>query len=97
MTPEELRAFRFRYGLPQAELAAVLGVSRTTIIALERGRSRPTRLHLLALAAYAAGLSPYGSNPADVAALAASRRLRISSGTGCGASAMSRTSPSRAP
>ncbi len=59
MTAAGFRAFRCRHNLPQSDLAKALGVSRGLIIDLEKGRTSPSRLLLLALAAYAAGLDPY--------------------------------------
>ena len=73
----DFRAFRFRHGLSQAALAQALGVGRHLIIEIEQGRSPPSRLLLLALAAHAAGLEPYRGDPEDRRAFLEAGPLRI--------------------
>lgn len=77
MTPDELIALRHRCGLPQSDFAAVLGLARTTLIALEQGRARPNRLILMAIAAYMEGLDPYSADPNDLISYRAAGRKRI--------------------
>lgn len=77
MTPVELKAFRHRRNLPQADLAEALGLGRTTIVALERGNRPLSRLSLLALAAYEAGLQPYSPDAGDLAALERTQSRRV--------------------
>ncbi len=48
---EALRAARRRAGLSQAELADLLGVRQSSVSQWERGSTRPSTVHLLALAA----------------------------------------------
>jgi DNA-binding XRE family transcriptional regulator len=50
-TPERARAIRMRAGATQAELAAVIGVRRETLLAYEKGHSRPTGRVAIAYAA----------------------------------------------
>lgn len=77
MDAADFRAFRFRHGLSQAALGQALGVSRHVIIEIEQGRSPPSRLVLLALAAHAAGLEPYRGDPDDLRAFRDAAPLRI--------------------
>ncbi|WP_395942935.1 helix-turn-helix transcriptional regulator [Brevundimonas sp.] len=77
MTPTEIRALRHSRRLPQEDFARQIGVSRTTLGALEQGRVQPSRMLLLALAAYADGLSPYRPDPAHMRALLFTERRRI--------------------
>jgi transcriptional regulator with XRE-family HTH domain len=46
---EAIRAARRRAGLSQAELAAALGVRQSSVSQWERGSTRPSTDHLLAL------------------------------------------------
>jgi transcriptional regulator with XRE-family HTH domain len=46
----QLETTRKRLGLPRAAVAARLGISERQVYRLERGVTRPKRLHLLALA-----------------------------------------------
>jgi transcriptional regulator with XRE-family HTH domain len=48
---EAIRAARRRAGLSQAELAELLGVRQSSVSQWERGSTRPSSVHLLALAA----------------------------------------------
>lgn len=61
MTPSDLRRFRAHHGLPQAELARILQISRQGIVEMEMGRRRIPAWLALALAAYEAGLGPYAA------------------------------------
>lgn len=77
MTPLEIRALRHSRRLPQADFAQAIGVSRTTLVALEQGRVHPSRTLLLALSAYVEDLPPYRPDPAHLRALQVSERRRI--------------------
>lgn len=77
MTPLEIRALRHCRKLPQKDFARAIGVSRTTLVALEQGRAQPSRVLLMALAAYVEGLSPYRANPTDTRCFLASQRKRV--------------------
>lgn len=77
MTPLELKALRHSLGLPQEDFARALGLSRTTLIALEQGRAQVGRSLLLALAAYTENLPLYRADPAHVRVFLASERKRI--------------------
>jgi transcriptional regulator with XRE-family HTH domain len=48
---EAIRAARRRAGLSQAELAELLGVRQSSVSQWERGSTRPSTVHLLALTA----------------------------------------------
>jgi transcriptional regulator with XRE-family HTH domain len=48
---EAIRSARRRAGLSQVELAALLGVRQSSVSQWERGSTKPSTLHLLALAA----------------------------------------------
>jgi transcriptional regulator with XRE-family HTH domain len=48
---EAVRAARRRAGLSQAELAELLGVRQSSVSQWERGSTRPSTVHLLALTA----------------------------------------------
>lgn len=48
----DIREFRKRFGLTQEELADTLGVSRQTIISIERGRYVPSLALALKIARY---------------------------------------------
>lgn len=59
MTPDDLRSFRVRHQLPQAQMADILEISRHAVMEWQAG-SRPIPAWLgLALAAYDLGLAPY--------------------------------------
>lgn len=83
MRAADFRAFRFRRNLSQAALGRALGVGRHTIIEIEQGRLSPSRLLLLALAAYAEGLAPYQGDPEDLEVFEKARPRRIG-GPGAG-------------
>ncbi len=48
---EAIRAARRRAGLSQAELAELLGVRQSSVSQWERGSTKPSTIHLLALTA----------------------------------------------
>lgn len=77
MTPLEIRALRHSRKLPQEDFARAVGVSRTTLVALEQGRVQPGRVLLLALAAYVAELQPYRPDPSHMQRYLASERKRM--------------------
>lgn len=56
LSPERIREFRMRKNLSQEKLAAMLGVSTSTIIRWEQGSSTPTGTAAAVLAAITAGL-----------------------------------------
>jgi DNA-binding XRE family transcriptional regulator len=77
MTPLEIRALRHSRRLPQADFAQAIGVSRTTLVALEQGRAQPSRTLLLALSAYVEDLPPYRPDPSHLRALLMTETRRM--------------------
>lgn len=67
VTGPDWRAYRFKRGLRQADLAEALGVSRYAVVQMEADRIPPSRTILLALAAYEAGLAPFSFDPDEKA------------------------------
>jgi len=57
MTPEEVRAYRARYGLAQVELARLLGLADRTVRAWERGEWPVPQVAVLAMRELARGLT----------------------------------------
>jgi transcriptional regulator with XRE-family HTH domain len=70
---EAIRAARRRAGLSQAELAELLGVRQSSVSQWERGSTKPSTIHLLALTAtlQCSLLDFSGSGPASAAGPAA--------------------------
>jgi transcriptional regulator with XRE-family HTH domain len=73
---EAIRAARRRAGLSQAELAELLGVRQSSVSQWERGSTKPSTVHLLALASALhcslldfSGPAPAGAAPARAEAL----------------------------
>lgn len=80
LSPEKIREFRIRKGLSQEKLAAMLGVSTSTVIRWEQGSSAPTGTASVVLAAIAAGVvgpaAVIGLGPLGIAALGIYGALR---------------------
>ena len=51
MTPDQLKAFRVERGLSQGDLAALLGIARSTFVGYERGNSPIPKMLSLAVSA----------------------------------------------
>ena len=60
MTADEMKAWRLRLGLTQAQAGAAIGMSRHWIKAVEGGRRRAGRVHGLACAQYESIALPSG-------------------------------------
>jgi transcriptional regulator with XRE-family HTH domain len=73
---EAIRSARRRADLSQLQLAELLGVRQSSVSQWERGSTRPSTVHLLALAAV------LKASLLDFAAPAADREPRPDSGTG---------------
>jgi transcriptional regulator with XRE-family HTH domain len=80
LSPERIREFRIRKGLSQERLAAMLGVSTSTVIRWEQGSSVPTGTASAVLVAITAGVvgtaSVIGLGPLGIAAFGIYRALR---------------------
>lgn len=59
LPPYKLVEFRARYGITQAALANILGVSPATVSSWEQGHTATPLMARLSLSAYVAGLPPY--------------------------------------
>lgn len=73
---EDLKAFRQRYGLPQAALAQLLGASKRSVEEWEGGRNPAPPMLGLALAALAADLTPWRVAPVQITADGDGYRVR---------------------
>jgi DNA-binding transcriptional regulator YiaG len=58
MTPEEVRRARYKLGLTQAELAAVMGVRTMSVSDWERGTRIPSSQSVRLIQAYLSGYRP---------------------------------------
>lgn len=77
MGGQDLRAFRVEFSLSQRALGEILGVPRTSLVAIEQGEMKMPLWMPLALGALKANAPPYVGPPEIVAEIKAKRHLRI--------------------